>query len=85
MPASVRLAAEKPGRTIYFVSGNIPHMKAMILGAGIGSRLDPLTRSLPEASRPIVGKPVMGHLVDLLKKHGVTEVMVNVQYLGRLL
>jgi NDP-sugar pyrophosphorylase family protein len=58
-------------------------MKAMILGAGIGSRLDPLTRSLPKPLVPIVGKPVMGHLVDLLKKHGVTEIMVNVQYLGQ--
>ncbi|MBC8101988.1 MAG: NDP-sugar synthase [Cytophagales bacterium] len=58
-------------------------MKAMILGAGIGSRLDPLTRSLPKPLVPVVGKPVMGHLVDLLKKHGVTEIMVNVQYLGQ--
>lgn len=57
-------------------------MKAMILGAGIGSRLDPLTRSLPKPLVPIVGKPVMGHLIDLLKKHGITEIMVNVQYLG---
>ena len=57
-------------------------MKAMILGAGIGSRLDPLTRSLPKPLVPIVGKPVMCHLVDLLRKHGFTEIMVNVQYLG---
>jgi NDP-sugar pyrophosphorylase family protein len=54
----------------------------MILGAGIGSRLDPLTRSLPKPLVSIVGKPVMGHLIDLLKRHGVTEIMVNVQYLG---
>ena len=58
-------------------------MKAMILGAGIGSRLDPLTRSLPKPLVPIVGRPVMGHLVNLLRKHGVTEIMVNVQYLGQ--
>lgn len=57
-------------------------MKAMILGAGIGSRLDPLTRSLPKPLVPIVGKPVMGHLIDLLRRHGVSEIMVNVQYLG---
>jgi hypothetical protein len=54
----------------------------MILGAGIGSRLDPLTRSLPKPLVPIVGKPVMGHLMDLLRKHGINEIMVNVQYLG---
>lgn len=57
-------------------------MKAMILGAGIGSRLDPLTRSLPKPLVPIVGKPVMGHLLDLLRRYGITDVMVNVQYLG---
>ena len=55
----------------------------MILGAGIGSRLDPLTRSLPKPLVPVVGKPVMGHLIDLLRQHGVTEIMVNVQYLGQ--
>ena len=57
-------------------------MKAMILGAGIGSRLDPLTRSLPKPLVPVVGKPVMGHLIDLLRRHGITEIMINVQYLG---
>ena len=57
-------------------------MKAMILGAGIGSRLDPLTRSLPKPLVPIVGTPVMGHLIHLLRSHGVSEIMVNVQYLG---
>jgi NDP-sugar pyrophosphorylase family protein len=55
----------------------------MILGAGIGSRLDPLTRSLPKPLVPVVGKPVMGHLIDLLRRHGVTDIMVNVQYLGQ--
>lgn len=54
----------------------------MILGAGIGSRLDPLTRSLPKPLVPVVGKPVIGHLVDLLRRHGIDEIMVNVQYLG---
>jgi Nucleoside-diphosphate-sugar pyrophosphorylase involved in lipopolysaccharide biosynthesis/translation initiation factor 2B, gamma/epsilon subunits (eIF-2Bgamma/eIF-2Bepsilon) len=58
-------------------------MKAMILGAGIGSRLDPLTRSLPKPVVPVVGKPVMGHLIDLLRRHGVTDIAVNVQYLGQ--
>lgn len=57
-------------------------MKAMVLGAGIGSRLDPLTRSLPKPAVPIVGKPVIGHILDHLRHYGVTEVMINVQYLG---
>lgn len=54
----------------------------MVLGAGIGSRLDPLTRSLPKPAVPIVGKPVIGHILDHLHHYGVTEVMINVQYLG---
>ncbi|MDX1933103.1 MAG: NDP-sugar synthase [Capsulimonadales bacterium] len=57
-------------------------MRAMILGAGIGSRLDPLTRSLPKPLVPVVGKPVMGHIMDHLRHSGITEIVVNVQYLG---
>jgi len=54
----------------------------MILGAGIGSRLDPLTRSLPKPIVPIVGKPVMGHIIDHLRETGISEIIVNTQYLG---
>ena len=54
----------------------------MILGAGVGSRLDPLTRSLPKPAVPVVGKPVIGHLCDLLRRHGVTEIVINVHYLA---
>lgn len=57
-------------------------MKAMILGAGVGSRLDPLTRSLPKPAVPVVGKPVIGHICDLLRRHGVTEIVINVHYLA---
>ncbi len=54
----------------------------MILGAGVGSRLDPLTRSLPKPAVPLVGKPVIGHLCDLLRRHGFDEIVINVQYLA---
>lgn len=57
-------------------------MKAMILGAGVGSRLDPLTRSLPKPAVPLVGKPVIGHLCDLLRRNGFNEIVINVQYLA---
>ncbi|MCX6378603.1 MAG: NDP-sugar synthase [Armatimonadetes bacterium] len=57
-------------------------MKAMILAAGVGSRLDPLTRSVPKPLVPIVNRPVMEYLVELLKKHGFDEIMVNLYYLG---
>lgn len=57
-------------------------MKAMILAAGVGSRLDPLTRNVPKPMVPIVNRPVMEHIVELLKRHGFTDIMVNLYYLG---
>ncbi len=57
-------------------------MKAMILAAGVGSRLDPLTRNLPKPLVPIVNRPVMEHIIELLRQHSFTDIMVNVHYLG---
>lgn len=57
-------------------------MKAMILAAGVGSRLDPLTRRLPKPMVPIINKPVIEHIVELLKKHGFNEIMMNLFHLG---
>lgn len=57
-------------------------LKAMILAAGVGSRLDPLTRTVPKPMVPIVNRPVIEHIVEKLKKHGVGEIMVNLHYLG---
>ncbi|MGX9218440.1 sugar phosphate nucleotidyltransferase [Massilia varians] len=56
-------------------------MKAMILAAGKGTRVRPLTYDLPKPMIPLLGKPVMAYLVEHLKKHGVTEIMVNVSWL----
>lgn len=56
-------------------------MKAMILAAGKGTRVRPLTYELPKPMIPILGKPVMGYLVEHLEKYGVKEIMVNVSYL----
>lgn len=57
-------------------------MKAMVLAAGVGSRLDPLTRNLPKPMVPIVNKPVMRHIIELLAKNGFDEIMVNLHYHG---
>ena len=54
--------------------------KAMILAAGQGTRVRPLTRDLPKPMVPILGKPVMEYLIEHLARHGVTEIMVNVAY-----
>lgn len=54
--------------------------KGMILAAGQGSRVRPLTRDLPKPMIPILGKPVMEYLIEQMARHGVCEIMVNVAY-----
>jgi len=56
-------------------------MKAMILAAGRGMRVEPLTDVLPKPMIPLLGKPVMAYLVEHLARHGVTQIMVNVAHL----
>ncbi len=56
-------------------------MKAMILAAGKGTRVQPLTYDLPKPMIPILGKPVMAYLIEHLAKYGVQDIMVNVSYL----
>ncbi len=57
-------------------------MKAVVMAGGEGSRLRPLTIRRPKPMVPIAGKPVMEHILHLLKRHGITEVVVTVQYLA---
>ena len=56
-------------------------MKAVIMAGGIGSRLRPLTCDLPKPMVPIVGKPVMQHGIELLKKHGITNIAATLMYM----
>ena len=56
-------------------------MKAMILAAGKGTRVQPLTYDLPKPMIPILGKPVMEYLVEHLAKFGIKKIMVNVSHL----
>jgi mannose-1-phosphate guanylyltransferase len=60
-------------------------MKAMILAAGKGTRVRPLTYDLPKPMIPILGKPVMAYIVEHLAKCGVCDIMVNVSYLHELI
>lgn len=57
-------------------------MKAMALAAGKGTRLFPLTGEVPKPMAPVVDKPIIEHIFELLADHGVEEVHVNVHYLA---
>ncbi len=57
-------------------------MKAMILAAGKGTRVRPITYTIPKPMIPILQKPVMEFLLELLRKHGFDQVMVNVSHLA---
>jgi mannose-1-phosphate guanylyltransferase len=57
-------------------------MKAMILAAGKGTRVRPITYTIPKPMIPILTKPVMEFLVELLRLHGFDEIMVNVSHLA---
>lgn len=56
-------------------------MKAIILAAGLGTRLRPLTNTIPKGILPIKGKPLLEHLIDNLKEYGVTDIGMNLFYL----
>lgn len=56
-------------------------MKAVIMAGGKGTRLRPLTCGLPKPMVPIMNRPMMEYIVDLLKKHQFTEVMATLFYL----
>ncbi len=60
-------------------------MKVFIMAAGLGTRLRPLTYSIPKPLVPIVNTPVIGHLMNNLKKHGIKEVVVNLHYQPQLI
>jgi len=57
-------------------------MKAMILAAGKGTRVRPITYTVPKPMIPILQKPVMEFLLELLRQHGFDKIMVNVSHLA---
>ncbi len=56
-------------------------MKAFLLAAGFGTRLRPITDTIPKCLVPIKGHPLLAWWLQLLQKHGVTEVLINTHYL----
>lgn len=55
-------------------------MKAMIFAAGLGTRLKPLTDTLPKALVPVCGKPLIEHVARKLYASGIDEAVVNIHY-----
>ena len=56
--------------------------KAMVLAAGIGSRMRPLTETMPKPLVPVNGKALIDHVLDRLESAGVSEVVINTFYLA---
>jgi NDP-sugar pyrophosphorylase family protein len=57
-------------------------MKAMILAAGLGTRLRPITNNTPKPIIPVGGRPLIEYLLLLLKKYGIKDIIINLHHLG---
>lgn len=55
-------------------------MRAMVLAAGLGTRLRPLTYEITKPMVPVLDRPVLGHILDLLDRHGFERVIANLHY-----
>ena len=53
------------------------------MAGGKGTRLRPLTSNLPKPMVPIANKPILGHIIELLKKYNFDEIIITVGYLGK--
>jgi NDP-sugar pyrophosphorylase family protein len=56
-------------------------MRVMVMAAGKGTRLRPVTDLLPKPMAPIANRPVLHHILRLLKRHGLTEVVANLHHM----
>ena len=55
-------------------------MRAMVLAAGLGTRLRPITYEIPKPMVPVLNRPLMEHIVRLLARHGFTETIANLNW-----
>lgn len=55
-------------------------MRAMIMAAGLGTRLLPLTAITPKPMVPILGRPILAHILTLLRRHRITDVVINLHH-----
>ena len=57
-------------------------MNAFIFAAGLGTRLKPLTNTMPKALVPVAGKPLLAHVVEKLKAAGCKKIVINIHHFG---
>jgi len=55
-------------------------MRAMIFAAGLGTRLKPITDTLPKALVPVCGRPLLDHVISKMKDNGIDDVVINVHH-----
>ena len=60
-------------------------MKAMILAAGYGTRMRPITYTMPKPMVPLAGRPLIAHLVDFVRAAGVNEIVINLHHFPEVL
>jgi mannose-1-phosphate guanylyltransferase/phosphomannomutase len=60
-------------------------VKAVVMAGGQGTRLRPLTSNQPKPMVPVVNKPTMQHILELVQRHGINEVVVTLAFLPRLI
>ncbi len=57
-------------------------MRAVVMAGGEGSRLRPITRNRPKPLVPVCNEPIMAHILALLKRHEITQIVTTLHYLG---
>ena len=66
-------------------AGRWAGMRAMVLAAGLGTRLRPITYEMPKPMVPVLNRPVMEHILRLLARHGFTETIANLHWFPELI
>src|SRR3954467_14700135 len=72
---------QKPTRLENLLNMPVKPARAMVLAAGLGLRMRPLTETMPKPLVPVAGRPLLDHVLDRLADAGVSEAVVNVHYL----